>query len=100
MSTDLYGKTLKLITHQVLVGASLSCSELDVVPADEQKQEEGQHEELPVPHCHKEDLKRQSMKHHIILQHLTPVYKSQQNCSPKTNGFNHVPDVTRSTTVA
>lgn len=50
-----------LVTHQVLVEVGLPRSELEVVPADEQKQEEGQHEELPVPHRHKEDLWRQDM---------------------------------------
>lgn len=50
-----------LVTHQVLVGAGLPRGELEVVPADEQKQEEGQHEELKVPHRHKEDLRRQDM---------------------------------------
>lgn len=46
-----------LIAHQVLVGAVLPRRELEVVPSEEQKQEEGQHEELPVPHRHQEDLK-------------------------------------------
>lgn len=50
-----------LFTHQVLVGVGLPCIQLEIVPANEQKQEEGQHKELPVPHCHKEDLWRQDM---------------------------------------
>lgn len=47
------------ITHQVLVGRGLPLGEKEIVPADEQKQEERQHEELPVPHGHQEDLTRQ-----------------------------------------
>lgn len=46
-----------LIAHQVLVGAGLPCRDLEVVPSEEQKQEEGQHEELPMPHRHQEDLR-------------------------------------------
>lgn len=49
-----------VVTHYFLVGAGLPCSELEVLPSDDEKEEEGQHEELPVPHRHKEDLRRQS----------------------------------------
>lgn len=52
---------LVLVTHQVLVGTGLPFGEVEVVPDDEQKQEEGQHEELPVPHRHQEDLTRQNV---------------------------------------
>lgn len=58
MNTEEFGV---LVTHQVLVGVGLPCRELEVVPANDQKQEEGKHEELPVPHRHKEDLRRQDM---------------------------------------
>lgn len=47
-------------THYFLVGADLPGSDLEVLPSDDKKQEERQHEELPVPHRHKEDLRRQS----------------------------------------
>lgn len=50
-----------VVSHQVLVGTGLPRSELEVVPTNEQKQEQRQHEELPVPHRHKEDLRRQDM---------------------------------------
>lgn len=46
-------------THKLLVGTGLPFSE--VLPSDEQKQEEGQHEELPVPDHHKENLGRHGM---------------------------------------
>lgn len=61
------------ITHQVLVGVGLPCGELEVVPADEQKQEEGQHEKLAVPHRHKEDLRRQDMTVLYIAPHYSTV---------------------------
>lgn len=47
-------------THYFLDGAGLPCSELEVQPSDDEKEEEGQHEELPVPHRHEEDLRKQS----------------------------------------
>lgn len=50
-----------LIAYQVLVVAGPSCWELEVVPAYEEKQEEGKHEEFPVPHCQEEDLRRENM---------------------------------------
>ena len=60
MNTKVF-TVLVSVTHQVQVCAVLPPSELEVLPAKEQKQEEGQHEELPVPHRHKEDLRRQDM---------------------------------------
>lgn len=53
-------QTLYIVTHYFLVGGGLPCSELEILPSDYEEEEEGQHEELPVPHCHKEDLRRQS----------------------------------------
>lgn len=50
-----------LITYEVLVRTGSPCTELKVLPSNEQKQEEGQHEELPVPYRHEEDLRRQDM---------------------------------------
>lgn len=46
------------ITYQVLAGSALPHGELEVVPPKQQQQEEGKHEELPVPHRHQEDLRR------------------------------------------
>lgn len=57
------------VTHQVLAGAGLPCRELEVLPSDEQEQEERQHEELPVPHRHQEDLKRG----HDSQRHAKPI---------------------------
>lgn len=61
------------ITHQVLVGDEPCRGELEVVPADEQEQEEGQHEELKVPHRHQEDLKerRQNSTRRVRLTSTT-----------------------------
>lgn len=50
-----------LVTYEVLVRAALPCTELKVLPSNEQKQEEGQHEELPVPYRHNKDLRRQDV---------------------------------------
>lgn len=46
------------VTHQVLAGTAFPHGELKVVPSKQQQQEEGKHEELPVPHRHQEDLRR------------------------------------------
>ena len=93
-----------LVTHHVLAGAGLPRRELEVVPADEQEQEEGQHEELPVPHRHKEDLRRQG--HDSVTQspsHYSrdPAFSNLGNPVPKNkiyNGFNHVLNLMKSTT--
>lgn len=53
MNTEEFG-----VTHEVLVGAGLPRRELEVLPSNEQEQEQGQHEEIPVPHCHEEDLRK------------------------------------------
>ena len=44
-------------TYQVLVGAVPAQCDLDIVPANEQEKEEGQHEKLPVPHGQHKHLK-------------------------------------------
>lgn len=46
------------VTHQVLAGSALPHGDLEVLPSEQQQQEEGKHEELPVPHRHQEDLRR------------------------------------------
>lgn len=51
-----------VVTHYFLVGAGLPCRQLEVLPSQDEEQEEGQHEELPVPHRHQEDLRRQRNK--------------------------------------
>jgi len=38
-------------THQVLTGAGHAWCDVEVVPANEQEEEEGQHEQLPKPDC-------------------------------------------------
>lgn len=43
-----------LWTHHILTDTT--AADLEVVPRDEQDQEEGQHVKLPVPHCHHEHL--------------------------------------------
>ena len=45
-------------THKILIDSSRGL--LEVVPWDEENEEEGQHVELPVPHRHQEDLKERS----------------------------------------
>lgn len=49
-----------VVTHYFLVGTGLPGGELEVLPSDDEEEEERQHEELPVPHRHQEDLRRQS----------------------------------------
>lgn len=44
----------RLPTYQVLTDST--GADLEVVPQDEQGQEEGQHVEFPVPNCHHEHL--------------------------------------------
>lgn len=46
------------VTHNFLAGAGLPRGQLEVLPPEDEEQEEGQHEELPVPHRHQEDLRR------------------------------------------
>lgn len=48
------GPVQSLPTHQVLTDST--GADLQVVPQEEQGQEEGQHVELPVPDCHHEHL--------------------------------------------
>lgn len=48
------GRVRSLPTHQVLTDST--GADLQVVPQEEQGQEEGQHVELPVPDCHHEHL--------------------------------------------
>lgn len=52
--------TKQLRTHQVL--ADVAGADLDVVPQDEQDQEEGQHAELPVPHSYHEHLQARGQR--------------------------------------
>lgn len=57
------------VTHYFLVGAGLPCCQLEVLPSQDEEQEEGQHEELAVPHRHQEDLRRQRNKISNGLKH-------------------------------
>lgn len=76
------------VTHQVLAGAALPRGELEVVPSQQQQQEEGQHEELPVPHRHQEDLRRRRTGHvrrgSARLSNLGGAGRRNKIC----NGFN------------
>lgn len=63
-------------THYFLVGAGLPCRQLEVLPSQDEEQEEGQHEELPVPHRHQEDLRRQRNKISNGLKHSLDLVKS------------------------
>lgn len=46
-----------LWTHHILTDTS--GSDLQIVPGNEQDQEEGKHVKLPVPHCHHEHLQEE-----------------------------------------
>lgn len=80
------------VTHQVLVGVGFPCRELEVLASNEQEEEEGQHEKLPVPHRHDEDLRAQHKTKSITLQTGDTAFKSQKICFQNTifNGFNHI----------
>lgn len=65
-----------VVTHYFLVGAGLPCRQLEVLPSQDEEQEEGQHEELPVPHCHQEDLRRRRNKISNGLKHSLDLVKS------------------------
>lgn len=45
-------------THQVLTVAGHAWCDVEVVPANEQEEEERQHEQLPKPHCHHKYLRQ------------------------------------------
>ncbi|GAA6111199.1 uncharacterized, partial [Tachysurus ichikawai] len=46
----------------VLTVAAHACRDVEIVPADEQQEEERQHEQLKVPHCQYKDLKEGEME--------------------------------------
>lgn len=58
--------TKPLWTHQVL--ADPTGADLEVVPRDEQDQEEGQHVKLPVPHRHHKDLQGKGHRGQILVR--------------------------------
>lgn len=57
-------------THHVLTDTARA--DLEVVPRDEQDQEEGQHVELPVPHSEQEHLQARSHRGLISVGVNTP----------------------------
>lgn len=67
--------TKLLWTHQVM--ADPTGAESEVVPHDEQNQEEGQHVKLPVPHCHHEHLQAEGHRGRISVRSETRVVGGQ-----------------------
>lgn len=79
-SRQVIGLTERLLTHQVLT--DMAGADLEVVPRDEQDQEEGQHVKLPVPHCHHKHLQAEGHRGQISAKADTSGgWEDKTNCS-------------------